>query len=135
MAAITIAALRGATPKHVSALKAKSITNADHLLASAGTPGARADLAKSSGLGDNTILELVNRADLARIKGIGRQYSNLLEDAGVDTVPELAQRNATNLHQALGSAATKSGVKRPPSMREVEDWIKQAKSLPRMVHY
>lgn len=132
---ISVARLRGITTQQVDKLKAHKITNSGHLLQHAGTTAGRKDLAGKSGIPESAVLELVNRADLARVVGIGRQYSNLLEDAGVDSVPELAQRNAANLHSTLQGAATKSGVQRPPSLKQVQDWVKQANALPRAVFH
>jgi predicted flap endonuclease-1-like 5' DNA nuclease len=71
-----------------------------------------------------------------RIKGIGGEYSELLEAAGVDTVPELATRNAENLfNKMLEINEAKSLVRKPPSLGQVEDWIKQAGELPRALNY
>jgi predicted flap endonuclease-1-like 5' DNA nuclease len=82
------------------------------------------------------ILEWVNHADLFRIKGVGSEYSDLLEEAGVDTVVELAQRKGESLHQAmLDTNAKKKLVRRPPSLNNVKDWIAQAKKLPRLIQY
>jgi predicted flap endonuclease-1-like 5' DNA nuclease len=82
------------------------------------------------------ILKWVNRADLFRIKGVGEEYADLLEIAGVDTVPELAQRNAENLYQKVVEAnQEKNLVRRLPSQSAVRDWIKQAKKLPRAINY
>jgi predicted flap endonuclease-1-like 5' DNA nuclease len=135
MSNMSVAQLRGTTPAQVSKLKAQSITNSSHLLERGGTPQGREALAKATGLSHSTVLELVNRADLARVKGIGRQYSNLLEDAGVDSVKELAQRNPDHLHGALRKQAGASGVKQAPSARQISDWVRQAKALPRAVTY
>jgi predicted flap endonuclease-1-like 5' DNA nuclease len=82
------------------------------------------------------VLKWANRADLMRVKGIGEQFSDLLETAGVDTVPELATRNAENLHAALLAAnEAKKLVRQPPSLQAVQDWIAAAKALPRVLHY
>lgn len=82
------------------------------------------------------MLNWVNRADLFRISGISGQYSDLLERAGVDTVKELATRNAANLQAKLMEVnAVKEIVKRVPTVSEVEKWIEQAKNLPRGVEY
>ena len=135
MANLRIIRLRGVTTKDVAALKAQSVTNADHLLSRGRTPKGRRELAAATGLSEAAILELVNRADLARVKGVGRQFSNLLENAGVDTVRELAQRKPEHLHATLVEHAVASEVKRAPSLKEVESWVTQAKSLPRMVEY
>jgi predicted flap endonuclease-1-like 5' DNA nuclease len=135
MSSLPVSRIRGTTTKNVAALKKQGVTNSDHLLAKGGTDKGRKELASAAGLTTEQVLELVNRADLARIKGIGRQYSNLLEDAGVDTVKELAQRKPDNLQTALAAKAAASGVKRAPTMHEVESWVTQAKALPRAVSY
>jgi predicted flap endonuclease-1-like 5' DNA nuclease len=135
MASLPISRIRGANDRQIAKLRADGVRNADHLLERGGTDKGRKDLASSTGLSSDAVLELVNRADLARVKGIGRQYSNLLEDCGVDTVKELAQRKPENLQAALAEKSGASGVKRAPSLREVTSWVSQAKSLPRRVSY
>lgn len=135
MPSLPVSRIRGASDKHVAALRANGVRNADHLLERGGTDKGRKELAAATGLSHDTVLELVNRADLARVKGIGRQFSNLLEDAGVDTVKELAQRKPENLHATLAEKASASGVKRSPTMREVTSWVAQAKAMPRKVSY
>jgi hypothetical protein len=82
------------------------------------------------------VLNWVNRADLARIKGGSTQYADLLECAGVDTVPELAQRNAENLHAKMVEVNEKKNlVRQVPSVSQVEAWVTQAKVLPRVINY
>ena len=84
--------------------------------------------AKASGLSEKMILEWVNQADLARIKGVGSEYADLLEAAGVDSVPELKNRNAANLHAKMAEVnAKKKLVRQLPSDSQVADWVKQAK--------
>ena len=81
-------------------------------------------------------MKWVNRADLSRIKGIGEEYADLLEVAGVDTVPELGQRNAENLFNKMVEVnAEKKLVRQVPEQSKVEDWVKQAKGLDRVVTY
>lgn len=118
-------------------LQAVGITTQAQLLESGATPGARKTLAEKSGISDKLLLGWINRADLARVKGIGEEYADLLELAGVDTVPELAQRNAANLHTRLKEVAEERGnvVRRVPSASEVEKWVAQAKTLPRAISY
>jgi predicted flap endonuclease-1-like 5' DNA nuclease len=102
----------------------------------AATPKARKALATATGLQDKQILKWVNRVDLFRIKGVKGQYSDLLEVAGVDTVPELAQRKAENLVQKLAEInETKKLVRKLPTQSQVADWITQAKQLPRTITY
>ena len=106
------------------------------LLAACAGPKDRAALAAKTGIPEARVLEFANRADLMRVKGIGEEYSDLLEAAGVDTVPELAQRNAANLHAALERAnAARKLVRQTPSLKAVEDWIAAAKALPRALTY
>lgn len=94
----------------------------------------RQELAEKTGISEKLILEWVNLADLFRIKGIGEEYSDLLEEAGVDSVPELAQRNPENLHSKLVEINNaKSLVRQLPSPDTVKDWIKQAKAMDRIV--
>ena len=73
---------------------------------------------------------------MARIKGIAGKYAELLEDSGIDTVPELARRNAENLLQTLRETnEVKKVVKQLPSLSQIQEWIKQAKELPRVLQY
>ena len=81
-------------------------------------------------------MKWTNQADLARINGIGEEYSELLERAGVDTVKELAQRNPASLHEIMLETNDRMKlVRQPPGLNQVEDWIAQAKILPRAVFY
>ena len=109
-------------------------TTADLLNAGKSAAG-RKELAIKLGADPKEVLELVNRADLARIKGIGQVYSNLLENAGVDTVLELSRRVPANLHAKLLDQAKTGDALRAPTLAQVEDWIKQAKELGRLVEY
>lgn len=90
-----------------------------------------------SGICGVNACSLCYRADLARVKGIGEEYADLLELAGVDTVPELARRNAVNLHKKLVEVAEekKNVVRRVPAASEVTKWVAAAKELPRAVKY
>jgi len=82
------------------------------------------------------ILEWVNLADLFRIKGIGEEYSDLLEEAGVDSVVELAKRDPENLHAKMAEVNAKEKlVRRLPTLNEIKDWIEQAKKLPKKVEH
>ena len=75
-------------------------------------------------------------ADLFRIKGVDEEYADLLETAGVDTVPELGQRNSENLHKKLEQVnEAKKLVRRVPNLKEITGWVEQAKTLPRKVTY
>jgi predicted flap endonuclease-1-like 5' DNA nuclease len=106
------------------------------LLETGATRKGRAELAGKSGLSEKLILGWVNRADLFRVKGIGTQYADLLENAGVDTVVELANRKAENLVEKMKAVnAEKKLVRLLPALSKVQDWIAQAKKLPRKVTY
>ncbi len=132
---LKISELYGVNPETAAKLKSAGLDNSDALLAAVGQPDARAELAAKLGIDQRTLLELGNRADLARIKGIGKVYSDLLEFAGVDTVPELATRNADNLYAKLNEVAGQHSVQRVPRPDDVKDWVAQAKQLDRALFY
>ena len=122
--------------KYAANLRTAGVRSTKSLLEKGATPKGRDEIARASGIGSALILEWVNHVDLFRIKGVGEEYSDLLEEAGVDTVVELAQRNPANLHQGiLETNARKRLVRRPPSKKMVNDWVKNAKKLPRKVYY
>jgi predicted flap endonuclease-1-like 5' DNA nuclease len=96
----------------------------------------RTELAEKSEISEKLILKWANHADLIRIKGIGGEYAELFEAAGVDTVPELATRKAENLFKKMQEInEAKSLVRKLPTEAQVEDWITQAKTLPRVLQY
>jgi chlorosome envelope protein I len=112
------------------------IRSLDQLLQAGKDRHGRKVLADSAGIGEKELLTLVNRADLARVRGIGIHFAGLLEQAGVDTVPELAQRNAEHLHAKLREVNTAKNLARQlPSPEQVREWISQAKQLPGIVTY
>lgn len=117
-------------------LRAAGIKDTATLLARCATPKDRAALAEATGIAPGLVLKFANRADLMRVKGVGEEFSDLLEAAGVDTVPELAQRKAANLHAAIEAAnAAKKLVRQAPSLKTVQAWIAAAKEMPRALHY
>ena len=117
-------------------LREAGIKDTDGLLAAGRTPAQRKELADTTGISPKLLMEWINHADLYRIKGVGSEYADLLEAAGVDTVPELAQRNASNLAAKLAEVnETKKLVRTVPSEKVVADWVEQAKGLPRMIEY
>jgi predicted flap endonuclease-1-like 5' DNA nuclease len=100
------------------------------------TRTGRQELAEKTGISERLILKWLNEIDLYRIKGIGSEYADLLEAAGVDTVPELAQRNPDNLFQALTNTnQEKHLVRQLPTQDQVKEWVEQAKQLPRIIQY
>ena len=128
--------LRGVTADLHGRLREHGMQDSDQLLDVGRTLVGRKELASKTGADPKHILDLVNRADLARIRGIGSAYSNLLEEAGVDTVKELATRRADNLFaKLLEINAAKKLVGRTPTQQMVQDWISQAKELPKLVEY
>lgn len=128
--------IEGIGSERAAKLQAQGVKTTDDLLSAGATPKGRDDLAAATGISGKLILEWVNRADLFRVKGIGTQYSDLLEAAGVDTVPELAQRRADNLLKAMADAnEQKKLVRQVPAESQVAGWIAEAKALPRVVTY
>jgi predicted flap endonuclease-1-like 5' DNA nuclease len=128
--ATQVSTIKGMNPELATRLKQEGITNTDHLLAAAAKAGPRRDLAKKLGVGASELLDLVNRADLARIKGIGDAYANLLEEAGVDSVKELAHRVPANLHDRMTKLnEEKKLVPRVPNVEAITGWIDEAKQL------
>ncbi len=131
-----ISELRGGSDEIVAKLKGEGISDSDQLLEAGKKPAGRKHLAGVCGCDTRSILELVNRADLARIKGVGGAYSDLLEKAGVDTVKELRNRRPDNLHaKILEVNGEHNYTSHPPSASNVVDWVEQAKELPPMVEY
>ena len=128
--------IEGIGPVYGEKLKAVGITNTGTLLERAKDPKGRKDVAAESGIDGTLVLKWANMADLMRIKGVGEEYSELLEVAGVDTVKELRNRNPANLHKAMDEAKdAKKLVRQMPSEKDVEDWVAQAKDLPPMMTY
>jgi len=117
-------------------LQSAGVKTVEKLLKRGATPAGRDQLAGETGISGSLILEWVNHADLWRIKGVGEEYSDLLEEAGVDTVVELAQRRADNLFAKMNEVnMAKKLVRRLPTEVQVAEWISQAKKLPRVVNY
>ena len=128
--------VEGIGEKYTAKLQAAGIKTTEKLLEMGATPKGRKEIAEKTGISDKLILEWVNLADLYRIKGVGSEYSDLLEEAGVDTVVELGNRNPANLFNMLEeSNAKKKLVRKLPTEAQVKDWVDQAKKLPRVVTY
>jgi predicted flap endonuclease-1-like 5' DNA nuclease len=120
--------IEGIGPKLAEKLAEAGIKNTDQLLEAAGTAAGRKGLAESTGISGKLILKFANHADLMRIKGIGGEYAELLEAAGVDTVKELRHRNAENLSAKMGEVnEEKSLTRRVPSAKVLQGWIDEAK--------
>lgn len=128
--------VEGIGPEYTKKLVAAGITTTNKLLKKGATPEGRKEIEMQTGIGHALVLEWVNHVDLYRIKGVAQEYSDLLEEAGVDTVPELAQRNGSNLYAKLAEVNNKKHlVRQLPSESQVADWIAQAKKLPRVIQY
>lgn len=128
--------IEGIGEKYAAALEAAGIATTEALLEQGGSASGRQAIADKAGVTKERVLEWVNRADLMRIKGIGSEYSDLLEAAGVDTVKELATRRPDNLYAKLEEVNTaKKLVRRAPTAAEVEKWVAEAKTLPGKVTY
>jgi predicted flap endonuclease-1-like 5' DNA nuclease len=133
---VNIIDVEGIGPVYAEQLTAVKVHTTDDLLERGATEKGREELEQASGIGHALILKWVNRVDLYRINGVGSEYSDLLEVAGVDTVPELAQRNPANLTETMAEAnAARNLVRRLPTVEMVTDWVEQAKKLPRVVQY
>ena len=132
----TITDIEGIGEAYAVKLRAAGVRTTEALLERGGKPKGRKELAEMTGFSEQTILEWVNRADLFRVRGLGSQYTDLLEAAGVDTVRELANRNADALTAALAKVnAQKNKVNKLPSVTQVQSWIQFAKGLPKGVEY
>lgn len=131
-----ITQVEGIGPAYSEKLTAAGIETTEQYIEKASKPAGRKELAATTGISGKLILTWANMIDLFRIKGIGSQYADLLEAAGVDTVPELAQRNAANLHAKMAEVnEEKKLVRQMPSADTVAKWVTEAKSLPRVIEY
>jgi predicted flap endonuclease-1-like 5' DNA nuclease len=128
--------IEGIGPAISEKLEAAGLKSVASLLESGATKKGRGALAEKTGIAELKILKLVNHADLMRVKGVGGEYAELLEASGVDSVAELAQRNAANLVEKMTSVnAEKKLVRALPSLKQAEGWIQQAASLPKVVQH
>lgn len=126
--------IEGIGEAYAGRLEEAGVASLESLLQACCQKSGRKEMAEKSGISEKLLLGWANRADLARIKGVSTQYADLLECAGVDTVPELAQRNAENLHTKMAeSNAEKNLVRKLPALSQVQDWVSQAKELPRVI--
>ena len=132
----TITDIEGIGEVYANKFREAGVRTTEALLQKGATVKGRKELAKETGFTTKMILEWVNRADLYRVNGIGSQYADLLEAAGVDTVRELAIRKADTLMETLARVnAKKNKVNQLPGAKQVADWVKKAKSLKKVVEY
>jgi predicted flap endonuclease-1-like 5' DNA nuclease len=128
--------VEGIGETYAQKLKDAGVRSVEDFLKKGSSPAGRKEIAETTGISDKLILEWINHCDLFRIKGVGEEYSDLLEEAGVDTVPELAQRNAANLFaKMVETNKAKKLVRKMPVESQVADWVEQAKRLPRVITY
>jgi predicted flap endonuclease-1-like 5' DNA nuclease len=128
--------IEGIGPAYAERLKSLRIRTTSRLLEEAKSPRGRKALAEKTGVEPQRILKWANMADMMRIKGVGEEYSELLEAAGVDTVRELKYRNPKKLAEAMATANTKRKLVRLlPSEKAISKWIAEAKSLPMKITY
>jgi predicted flap endonuclease-1-like 5' DNA nuclease len=136
MANYKIEEIEGIGPVISQKFQDAGLGSTEKLLENAKTKKQREELAEKLGISEKLILKYANMADLFRISGVGQEFSELLEAAGVDTVPELAQRNAANLTAKMEEVNdAKKLTRRTPTLKEVEKWIAQALELPRALEY
>ena len=132
----SIGVIGGIGPKNAAKLRRAGIRTTEALLKRGATRQGRASLAQSASCEEPAVLLWVNHADLMRVKGVGSEYADLLEAAGVDTVKELRRRNAASLTAKLMQVNDqKRLVRRLPTEAMVERWIAHAKLLQPVVSY
>ena len=128
--------IEGIGPAYEEKLQKAGITTTEALLKKGATRSGRKSVAEASGLSEGQVLSFVNMSDLMRVKGVGSEFAELLHAAGVDTLKELRNRNAANLHAALEETnAKKKLTRRVPSLDMVEDFVAQAKKATPIVTY
>jgi predicted flap endonuclease-1-like 5' DNA nuclease len=123
--------VEGIGPVFADRLKAAGVDTTDELLQRGGNSAGRDNLAAATGITEKQLLEWVNHADLMRLNGVGSEYADLLEAAGVDSCAELAQRNAANLAQTFQEldAARPNWIRQIPSEATIAGWIAEAETL------
>ena len=128
--------VEGIGPAFAEKLSAVGITTTEDLLARGGKKSERVAIAIETGINEGMLLEWANHVDLMRIKGVGSEFSDMLEAAGVDSPAELAQRNAKNLAETMGELdMARNTTRRIPTESMVADWIEEAKTMERAVEH
>ncbi len=131
-----VSVIEGIGGTYEAKLEEAGIKSIDALLKACATKKGRTELAEKTQISEKLILKWANHSDLIRIKGIGGEYSELLEAAGVDTVPELAMRKPENLFKKIQEVnLEKSLVRKLPTEKQIANWVKQAAALPRVLQY
>jgi predicted flap endonuclease-1-like 5' DNA nuclease len=136
MANYKIVEIEGIGKAHANKLEKVGVSTVSDLLEKGATRKGRKELAEATGIDEALILKWVNAADLFRIPGIGSEYAELLEKAGVDSVKELRDRKPENLYAALVEANEKHKlVRKLPGPSQVEGWVQAAKQLEPVIKY
>ncbi len=131
-----LAQVEGLEPDVIARLSTIGIDTTNDLLIRGADPAGRAEMTGVSGLTETALLALLFRADLERVHGIGWDYAGLLVEAGVGAVPDLAHRQAEDLHKRLAATnIERSLVKRVPSLAQVSAWIDHARTLPATLRF
>jgi len=126
--------IEGVGESYADKLKEAGVTSADNFLKTCCDKKGRKKIAEATGISEKVILTWANQVDLARVKGVSTQYADLLQKSGIDSVPELAQRNAENLTVKMTEVnEEKNLVRKLPTESQVEGWVAQAKELPKVV--
>jgi predicted flap endonuclease-1-like 5' DNA nuclease len=126
--------VEGIGPAWAEKLIASGVRTTDDLLMAGASAGGRDRLEAATGISGKRILEWVNHVDLMRIRGVGSEYADLLEAAGVDSSAELARRNAKNLAETFQELdAGRNTVRNIPAEGVIQGWIDEAKTLDRAV--
>lgn len=128
--------IEGIGPSYKQKLNEAGIQTVEALLEKGSTKVGRKKISETTGIEDKRILRWVNMADLFRISGVGEEYADLLEAAGVDTVKELRNRIPAKLHTKMKEVnESKNLVRTIPSITSVEKWVEHAKTLDPIVTY
>ncbi len=131
-----LSVIEGIGPAFEEKLNQAGIKSVEHLLETGAKKAARVELAEKTEISEKLILRWINHADLSRIKGVRGEYAELLEAAGVDTVPDLARRKPDNLYaKIVETNEAKKLVRKLPTANQVAEWVEQAKALPRVIEY
>lgn len=128
--------VEGIGNKYAGKLRKAGVASTNALLEMAANPKGRDEIAKTSGISKKLILEWANHVDLMRITGVGSEFADLLEAAGVDTVVEMGKRKPENLHETMmATNAKKKLVRRVPGVGQIKRWVASAKKLKRVISH
>jgi predicted flap endonuclease-1-like 5' DNA nuclease len=128
--------VEGIGPEYGAKLREADIQTTEDLLRRCGDKKGRAGVATETGLSEKHLLEWVNLSDLMRLTGVGEEFADLLEEAGVDTTQELARRNAENLAVAVAEINEKKNLtNRVPSAETIQKWIDEAGTLDDLISH